>query len=186
MLAILSIPASSRWLARPWGDLSPALRSWLHEPGSLTRRCQRQFAELLVQPVLQGRAPSLLDTGHSGCQFSTIREVLLVGDGNPFIFAHSVLTGAKRGPLSCWLSGLGGRSLGTLLFRHPGFRRGKLKYACLDQRSALYRACLAKLPASSFIHQQGPRLWARCCEHRFGRQSIWVAEVFLDKSLYAD
>jgi chorismate-pyruvate lyase len=102
----------SRYLDYLPGGLSPALRAWLQEPSSLTRRCQQQFDEFLVQPVFQGHRFSLLEAGSRyGSQFpnqlAMVREVLLVVDGKPFIFAHSVLKGEKRGPLSSWLSGLG-------------------------------------------------------------------------------
>lgn len=179
------MPVLTQWHPRQsWSSLPPQLVSWLREKESLTQRGQRSFAHFAVKPVFQGDARSLLSVMPSESRILPVREVLLLGNGEPFIFAHSVLSGAPRGPLSRWLRGLGSRSLGSLLFRLPGFRRQALMFRRLDPRDVLYQACLTHLPASSIIRQSQPPLWARCCEHRFGQQSIWVAEVFLNLSLY--
>lgn len=163
-------------------NLSPRLVSWLREPGSLTRRCQTQFQSFEVRPCFQGMGQDrLLDSTEKRVRK---REVLLWVDQQAFIFAQSVLGGQERGPLSRWLKGLGRRSLGTLLFQHPGFQRGPLQYFRLDSRHALYHACLQALPDCDWAATRPPILWARCCEHRFGRQTIRVTEVFLAVEVY--
>ena len=179
------MPVLAQWRScQSWSSLTPQLVSWLREKGSLTQRGQRSFARFSVSPVFQGHARGLLPASSLVPMVLPVREVLLLGNGEPFIFAHSLLSGQTRGPLARWLRGLGSRSLGSLLFRHPGFCRQGLVFRRLDQRDPLYQNCLSYLPASSWIHQSKPHLWARCCEHRFGQQSVWVAEVFLDPSLY--
>ena len=101
-----------------------------------------------------------------------VREVVLECDGVPVIFAHSVLSTALNGRLTRWLAGLGSRSLGSLLFSFPGFKRGQLEFLRLDARHPLYR--LAAPWAAG-----APQLWARRSEHRLGRQVLCVTEVFL-------
>jgi len=91
---------------------------------------------------------------------------------NEVIFAHTVLPAAPRGVLSRWFAGLGGRSLGSLLFAHPGFVRGPLAFARIDRRHPLYARAEAALGTS-------PRHFlARRCAHRFGGQRVVVTEVF--------
>lgn len=163
-----------RWSATLlWTGLSHHLISWLREPGSLTLRGQRSFKDFAIRPVFQGGCAPLDEPG----LMHAVREVVLLAEGRPFIFAHSVLTGSPRGPLGCWLRGLGSRSLGSVLFRHPGFQRGALQFARLDARHALYQACRTQLAKMDYPIQ-GP-LWARRCEHRFGHQTIRVTEVFV-------
>jgi chorismate--pyruvate lyase len=105
-------------------------------------------------------------------QLAQVREVLLECDGVPVIFAHSVLSTASNGRLTRWLAGLGSRSLGSLLFSFPGFKRGKLEFLRLDARHPLYRLA-APWAAGE------PQLWARRSEHRLGQQVLCVTEVFL-------
>ena len=100
------------------------------------------------------------------------QKVLLECDGVPVIFAHSVLSTVSNGRLTRWLAGLGSRSLGSLLFSFPGFKRGQLDFLRLDVRHPLYR--LAAPWAAG-----APQLWARRSEHCLGRQVLCVTEVFL-------
>lgn len=161
-------------------ELSPVLISWLLEPDSLTLRGQQTFSEFVVQPVFQGLAGVKDDFCQRGVQQS-VREVVLLADGQPFIFAHSVVFGKARGPLRRWFEGLGSRSLGSLLFRLPGFVRGKLRFARLDGRDALYHTASRQLSAVGL--PVPTTLWARSCVHRFGQQNVRVTEVFVGLNL---
>lgn len=152
-----------------------ALRSWLTEPGSLTARLQARCARFGVRLLRQGGQQAWRDESVPAANPRRrwpVREVLLECDGVPVIFAHTLLSTAARGPLSLWLARLGGRSLGSLLFRHPGFVRGPIEYRRLDRRHPLYRqaARFSTLP---------PVLWARRSRHRLGAQEVLVTEVFL-------
>ena len=163
-----------RWSAqlRQTG-LQKNLVSWLKETHSLTQRGQRTFHHFSVQPLFEGQVLGMAQSR----PLHTVREVVLLADGHPFIFAHSVLGGVPRGVLGRWLRGLGNRSLGTMLFRHPGIQRDELQFARLDVRHALYQVCCKQLAA--FHHSiQGP-LWARRSKHRYAGQTICVIEVFV-------
>lgn len=162
---------SARWraslAARP---TDPVLRSWLTEPHSLTARCQRRCRHFAVRLLAYGRARPLADEG--GARRVRVREVLLECDGVPVIFAHTTLSTAARGRLSRWLGRLGSRSLGSLLFAYPGFRRGPIEFCRLDARDPLYRRAVAFAPLA------GP-LWARRSRHWLDGQPVLVTEVFL-------
>ncbi len=161
-----------KWRSRPaGGGLDPALRSWLTEPGSLTARCQRACRDFRVR--LLGYRKDLPQADEMPCRrLARVREVILECDGVPVIFAHTVLSTATRGRLTRWLARLGNRSLGSLLFSYPGFRRGAIEYRRLDSRHPLYQRAAA-------LGADVPRLWARRSLHRLGAQQVLVTEVFL-------
>ena len=88
------------------------------------------------------------------------------------IFAHTTLAASGKGRLTRWMARLGSRSLGSLLFAYPGFRRGTIEFLRLDARHPLYRRAARLTPV-------GPSLWARRSQHRLGGQQVLVTEVFL-------
>ncbi|UCV04787.1 chorismate--pyruvate lyase family protein [Dechloromonas denitrificans] len=166
----------SGWYRRFRGAApEPRLRSWLTEPGSLTARCQRQCADFRVRLLAQGKGAALADEA-GGPALVRVREVVLECDGVPVIFAHTTLSAAANGRLTRWLSRLGTRSLGSLLFFFPGFHRGGIEYRRLDRRHPLYRR-------AAMLGAFGEYLWARRSAHRLGGQQVLVTEVFLPEIL---
>jgi chorismate--pyruvate lyase len=155
----------------PRGQVDRRLAAWLIEPGSLTARCQAACRDFRVRLLRFGRARALADEG-AGRPTVRVREVLLECDGTPVIFAHTTLSTATGGRLSNWIARLGSRSLGSLLFAHPGFVRGGIEYCRLDARHPLFRRVAAVAPT-------GTVLWARRSRHRLGFQEVLVTEVFL-------
>ena len=166
----------NQWRARPnGGPLDAALASWLCETGSLTARCQRNSQEFRVRLLRYEKGQALADEGlrpNRSRHPAWVREVALECDGVPVIFAHTTLSTASKGRLSRWLARLGSNSLGSLLFTHPGFRRGNIEFRRLDKRHPLFRRA-ADLGAT------GDTLWARRSLHRLGAQQVLVTEVFL-------
>ena len=163
---------SGKWRSRlAGGGPDPVLRSWLTEPGSLTARCQRACRDFRVRLLDYGKDLPQADEMPRR-RLARVREVVLECDGVPVIFAHTVASTATRGRLTRWLTGLGSRSLGSLLFSYPGFRRGAIEYRRLDARHPLYRRAAA-------LGVAGPCLWARHSLHRLGAQQVLVTEVFL-------
>ena len=153
------------------GAPDPLLVSWLREPHSLTARCQRACQQFRVRLLRSGLLQPIADEA-TRQQLAYGREVVLECDGVPVIFAHSVLSTATNGRLTRWLAGLGSRSLGSLLFTFPGFKRGKLEFLRIDARHALYRLAAPWAPGAR-------QLWARRSEHHLGQQVLCVTEVFL-------
>ena len=166
----------SKWRVHLAGGLAdPLLRSWLTEPDSLTARCQRASSSFRVRLLGYGKGKALSDEAAGdqvGRQLAWVREVALECDGRPVIFAHTTRSTAARGRMSGWMAGLGSRSLGSLLFSCPGFKRGAIEFLRLDARHALYRRAAALGPVT-------PTLWARRSRHRLGNQAVLVTEVFL-------
>ena len=106
-------------------------------------------------------------------ELAMVREVYLYCGDTPVVFAHSVvahknLRGAWRG-----LSGLGNKSLGTVLFTNPRIKRTPLEFKKVSRGHFLYdRACI-RLP------EKPVNLWARRSLFTLHGQSILVTEVFL-------
>ena len=118
----------SKWRTRFAGAYcDPILRSWLTEPDSLTARCQRASSAFRVRLLRYGQGRALADEAVDGGirrHPAWVREVVLECDGVPVIFAHTTLSTAIAGRMTRWMAGLGSRSLGSLLFSYPGFKRG--------------------------------------------------------------
>jgi chorismate--pyruvate lyase len=159
----------------PGGELDATQASWLREPGSLTARCQRHCLQFRVHLLRYEKGQTLADEGvipTTSRQLAWVREVVLDCDGVPVIFAHTTMSTTVRGRLSRWLARLGSNSLGSLLFTHPGFRRGPIEFCRLDRRHPLYWRAAA-------LGMSGGTLWARRSWHRLGTQQVLVTEVFL-------
>ena len=168
------------WHRRPFfAGRHGALRDWLCEPDSLTARLRRRGAfriVLLRQELARANADECAVLGISPRTPCWVREVVLYCDGLPAIFAHTVLPALPRGVLGRWFARLGTRSLGSLLFAHPGFVRGGLAFARLDAWHPLH-APAAKAFGRSLAGASG-NFRARRCTHRFGGQAVLVTEVF--------
>jgi chorismate lyase len=156
-----------------------SLRSWLTETGSLTQRVQRACSvehPFSLQVLRRGFSAAHRDELpllglHDRAR---MREILLKRGDVPLVFAHSVIS--HRDLHGAWaiLDGIGGRSLGSILFSDHTVRRGALHFRRLDARHPLFRKALPWC-------EEGPpiELWARrAVFERKGRPLI-VTEVFL-------
>lgn len=163
---------------RPWrhyraGELPPQLRPWLLDPGSLTSHLTLEAdGEFRVQRLRQawGR-PQLSEQRSLGLrngEWALIREVILWGKGQPWVYARSVLpVRSLRGDLYR-LRRLQERSLGSLLFRQPGLRRTPFELARVDGQW---------LPAP--LTAAGGPLWGRRSRFELGGRRLIVGEIFL-------
>lgn len=159
-------------LGAPQG-LSP----WLRDPGSLTRRIQLRCRHFGVELLPTGFATLPQDEmallGVSARQQVWRREVLLLADGQPVVFAHSVTAARHLGGAWQALRALGPRPLGALLFAHPQVVRQPLHCRGLSGRHVLYRRAAALL-------ERPPRvLWARRSLFLMHDAPLLVTEVFL-------
>ena len=154
------------------------IRPWLTDRSSLTERL-RSLGAFSLTRLSQHLARPTRDEARvlrlNPRQVARSREVLLSCDGQPVVFAHTILPRQPRGPLTRWLARLGNRSLGALLFSHPGFLRGPLTARRIDQRHPLY---LPAIKAMQLADTTSPTLWARRSRFTFGLQSVLVTEVF--------
>ena len=157
------------------------LLPWLRDPGSLTLRIQQRCDDFSVHNVKSVLARIALDEsallGIAAHQLAWSREVFLLADGRPVVFAHSAC--AVRHLRGAWsaLRDLGNRPLGALLFSHPLVVRRPLHYKALRSGHPLYRRATALLPDSP------QRLWARRSLFYLHDAPLLVTEVFLPEIL---
>lgn len=164
------------WLAHPF-QAPRALRDWLSDRGSLTRRLQSRYADFRVVPVARGFAAPFPDEIRSlGLRrkvHAYVRDVLLLGGGKTRVFAHSVLPrAALRGRWND-IARLGAKPLGEALFRDRGIRRLALTMRRVDARHPLYRAAHRHAGVSA------RQLWARRSVFCLDGRALLVTEVFL-------
>ncbi|WP_252273710.1 chorismate--pyruvate lyase family protein [Pseudomonas subflava] len=168
-----SLAHPPRWLsaAQLHPVPTPLLRNWLFDQGSLTRRLTTLSADrFAVQPLQQGwqvlRADECAALRVPAGSMGWVREVFLLGIGQPWVFARSVAARQALEGSGFELGKLGSRSLGELLFSDRAFTRGEL-HAC--------RYPAAWLPPQVRAEQ----LWGRRSCFRRDGLGVLVAEVFL-------
>lgn len=161
--------------------LSPRCwRSWLLDRGSLTQRLMAlSGGQFRVQVLAQRRAvPRLSERRALGLpprQLALIREVILRGRDQPWVFARSVLPLASlTGPLRRWRK-LDARPLGARLFSYPRLRRGALEIASL--RAAALPTDIGLTTATI--------LWGRRSLFFVHGKPVLVCEIFLPALLQA-
>ncbi len=167
--------ARQGWLKKPLACRRD--HAWLINHESLTARLQKRYAQFAVHTLRMQQAQvnqdefSLLHIKRS--QVATIREVLLYGNQQAVVFAHSVIPrNARRGP---WhhLARLGNQPLGALLFANKQIKRTPLCYKKLSRNHVLYQKAVAQM-------QYAPAyLWARRSVFYLNCVTILVTEVFL-------
>ncbi len=167
----------SQWLKKP--VLAGAFQPWLIDAGSLTARLQQRYSQFAVKPVTVKYAKAIQDEAAllhlPAHKTALIREVLLIGNNQAVVFAHSVmprtsLRGAWNG-----LGRLGNKPLGATLFANPKVKRTPLSYKKLAPQHALYRHAAAHLTIKPAY------LWARRSIFSLNCANILVTEVFLEQ-----
>lgn len=160
----------------------PALLArWLRNNGSLTVRIGQRCGRLDIARLHDGLATTTHDEaallGQAPRQKVYAREIFLLADNKPVVFAHSVV--AARHLSGTWraLQHLGNRSLGTLLFTHPEVHRAPLYFCALKSTHPLYRRAAATLDSPP------DKLWARRSLFTMHGAPLLVTEVFLPSIL---
>ncbi len=157
---------------------SKQLLDWLQDPTSLTARLKQTCSgEFRVVPVSQTRRrPQLNEAialGVNPHELCFIREVHLLCDEEPWVFARTVipvrtLSGPRRR-----LSRLGKKPLGAVLFADPSMQRSHIEIARICPGQAVFdsaTAPLAKKPAE---------IWGRRSAFFLGGMPLLVSEIFL-------
>jgi chorismate lyase len=176
-----------RWLKKP--IQANELQLWLIDNGSLTARLQQRFSKFAVVPLSVKYAKLIQDEvallRQSDCQIALIREVLLMGDHQPVVFAHSVLPRASLRGAWSGLGRLGKKPLGATLFANPKVKRTPLSYKKLTPNHVLYQHATQHLAQMPEVRKP-PYLWARRSIFSLSCANIMVTEVFLPQLLMED
>lgn len=176
------VPADRQWLPLQTASLPPRIAAWVAERGSLTRRLRRGSGRLELVLLRQTLARPLADElrllGLRQGQRAWVREVLLLADGNPVLYAHSVMhVSALR---SSWrlLARVGLKPVGDAIFERHGTRRGAIRLRRLAAGERLHAAAQAAAAAAGSAARL-PALWARRSPFIHGGHALWITEVFL-------
>ncbi|MGD8589287.1 MAG: chorismate lyase [Chromatiales bacterium] len=167
------------WSRHRFAAIPSGYRDWLLDEGSLTRRvmlacADRQFrVRLLHQGWLrplysEGRVLRLRRGG-----MTLIREVELVCDQTPWVFARTVIPATSLKGSARRLKRLGEKPLGAVLFSHSKLRRGITQVARLSPRHPLYDA------ATVHVAAKPNELWGRRTLFYLSGRPILVNEIFL-------
>ncbi|MGD8176333.1 chorismate--pyruvate lyase family protein [Marinimicrobium sp. ARAG 43.8] len=156
-------------------DGCPAeLKPWLLDRGSLTAKLKRhsggQFrvqvlSQRLAAPTLNERRRLGMKSGH----WALVREVVLLGHEQAWVFARSLVPLASLTGRLRQLRWLDSRPLGEFLFGQPDLEREPLEVARLSPSGGYAPAEL----------QQDQVLWARRSVFRLNDRALLVGEVFL-------
>ncbi len=129
-----------------WKTLPPEKNGyapWLRDRRSLTLRIRQRCDKFSVRNVCDCLMTTTHDEtallGLPSRQKIYTREVFLIADDKPEVFAHSVV--APYHLRGAWhsLEHLGNRPLAALLFAHPLVRREPLHYRTLKPNHPLFR-----------------------------------------------
>lgn len=171
----IKVPLRESWRAR-LPPLRDPIASWLSVQGSLTEQlrsaCRNFEVRVLRQASVFPRHDERALLGLARGTLVSGREVLLVADGIPVVFARSlVLLRHRRGGWHRWQS-LGCRPLGELLFDDPQIHRGGLHYRRFKSEDG--RQLMVAAGLSGF-----GRLWGRRRLFSLGGKPLLLTELFL-------
>jgi chorismate--pyruvate lyase len=170
-----------RWLEGrqlPRQQPGSALRDWLLDTGSLTRRVQEAcVGRFRVRVEFQGWDRPRLDESLAlrlrQPRRALIREVHLLCDDRPWVFARTVIPISTLRGRERRLAHLGERPLGAVLFADPHMTRGPVEVACIRAGQPLYAAAVQGL------RQRPAAIWGRRSVFQLGGKPLLVSEFFL-------
>lgn len=162
------------WTFHRQFGIPPYLGSWLWDADSLTAKLialsNQQFA---VEILRQVYAPATLNEyralGIRVGEPCLIREVVLRGKNQPWVFARSVLPLSSLTGRLRQLRWQGSKPLGAFLFNQPDLQRSPIAISCLRPR---HRYVPTRL-------QAGKTLWGRRSVFFVDKKPLLVSEVFL-------
>lgn len=168
--------------------LESPLKSWLLDTQSLTARLKACSNHFHVQVI--GEQEQICSVEDSSALIAVgtpilVREVLLVCDNVPQVFARSILpisslTGSEQA-----LAHLGDQPLGQVLFNNPSLKRQGLEVSSFSNGNSVVKLAksLASQMARTKSHWTKP-LWGRRSIFMVNDKPLMVTEVFLP-SAYA-
>ncbi len=172
-------PNWGEWRLQRVATVPENVADWLRDEGSLTRRVIQacgagQFrVHLLHQawgsPLYSESKVLRLRRG----EVTLIREVELLCDGHPWVFARTLIPATSLRGSARRLTQLGEKPLGAVLFADSSVQRGITQIARLQPRHPLFASATANL------ERQPQTLWGRRTLFYISGRPILVNEIFL-------
>lgn len=176
-------PVTGRYVGAQWQPVtrvprqhrpSPALQGWLLDEGSLTARLIALshgdfYVEVLRQKIMRPGVSERRCLKMKRHELALVREVILHGDHQPWIFARSVLPLSSLTGRLRHLRKQGTQPLGAFLFNQTDLVRSEIAVRCLGPEHVYVPAPLCgELP-----------LWGRRSVFYLDQKPLLVSEVFL-------
>lgn len=162
--------------------IPPHVRAHLIDPGSTTAYFKQIAQSLQVTVCYQGITtkidPDLKHYMHVDDNDALfLRQVLICGDQQPFMFAHCLMTTSMYQQHQSWLDNLGDRPIGEVLFKRPELQRSTIDIAHLAEGSSYHQSInqIMSIAPSS--------LWIRRSKLFDATLCIGLTEVFLPRLL---
>lgn len=159
-------------------NIPEQLRAWIFDTGSLTQRliesCEGEFCvKLLSQYWARPMFNEAQRLGMPAKEVALIRQVHLLCEGVPWVFARTVipphtLTGPQRR-----LAYLGNKSLGAVLFANKSLTREELEIACIANGQQIYKL------AVKHLNDETRNIWGRRSVFSLHNRPLLVSEIFL-------
>jgi len=176
----------NRWFNRESGNINAlpdSLTSWLFDEKSLTKRLQSQCEHFEVKVLREGSAQvaphehQLFSSEFSGDNAAiSSREVLLICDGQPQVYARTLIPKKTLNHAKQLLTTLGNNSLGSVLFRADNMQRKTIETTYFPPDSDMARF------AKQLNLTSDQPLWARRSIFTLDGYPLMVSEVFLPHS----
>lgn len=176
---IFPVGIDAKWNSPTHVNIPDAyLKNWLLDTGSLTERLQSHCREFQVIVLGQRQATLTLEEKQQLALSRPyydegdwqVREVILVGENKPWVFARSII---PQSLCQSDFANLGNKPLGQLIFNDKRFNRSPFQVTHVSQPATL----LAKLGLAS-----ANQLWGRRSVFCFQDMKMMVAEVFLPEA----
>lgn len=159
-------------------DIEPSLAKWLFDQSSLTERlinaCSGTFS---VQVLEQGWQHPMLNEARilkmRRSSYAWIRQVHLLCDGTPWVFARTVIPPRTLRGKQRRLTRLGKKPLGAVLFADKSMQRTEMEIACITQDKHLYQM------ATQHLEQVNQPIWGRRSVFFLRQRPLLVSEIFL-------
>ena len=158
--------------------LPQGMACWLYDPASLTARlmaaCDQQFSVHVLSQSWD--APFHNESKRLGMQArhtALIREVFLYCGEIPWVFARTVIPRSTLTGKQAYLSNLGSKPLGAVLFADPHMRRDPFEVARLQLGEYLYQRATQR----SAKHPKA--IWGRRSVFYLSDKPLLVNEIFL-------
>ena len=157
---------------------SPILKNWLLDTGSLTERLQSQCTSFHLTLIGQRQSEITLEEFQRVCSPEQqlnqkewqVREVLLWGDNQPWVFARSIIP--QRLCEGDFVN-LNTKPLGQLIFNDKRFKRMPFEVTHM---------CPSKVFLAQLHIRSENELWGRRSAFSFEDLKMTVSEVFLPSS----
>lgn len=158
---------------------SRILHHWLQDTGSLTARLIAQsHGQFTVEVIFQGfgqirlderRALGINKQGQNKHQATLVREVILYGNNQPWVFARSLLPLSSLTGRLRHLRKASRKPLGAFLFKQPKLQRSPIEITKIN-------------PSNHYLPKhlhQNQSVWGRRSVFFVDQKPLMVSEVFL-------